>query len=397
MTHAAAAGGPRRAGRRRHGPGRRHRGLGARRLRAATGGPGFCQAGKVNAVLCLRGRDPRRHRPLRLRGWECASGLQRVQLDTGVPVVFGVLTTDTLEQALERSRARSVEQGSGGGADRDRDGSAPAHPSVVVIEGVLLPPDGHSWSVHAVDTAWIPDLPSVQGSGDRRIECTNAREAGPGGRHGSTDEREMAHTDPAGVAGPSAPAWTRRLSPRRSARDPDGGTGRGGSGRHPLPSRGAPGRAVPRSLRHRAWVPPGVRQGGDGAGAAARPRDRRQLGQLAAGARAAGRAPHRRGPGPPRSWPFGEATGRLHGGGVRQRDAGPAQRAGDRPGHGGGSLTGRWRGGTVRLPVPRALRTPGACRQRGSRPDGEPAAARRRRTRCRGVDATARHPTGQAR
>ena len=34
---------------------------------------------------------------------ECASGLQRVQLDTGVPVVFGVLTTDSVEQALARS------------------------------------------------------------------------------------------------------------------------------------------------------------------------------------------------------------------------------------------------------------------------------------------------------
>jgi 6,7-dimethyl-8-ribityllumazine synthase len=34
---------------------------------------------------------------------ECASGIQRVQLDTGVPVVFGVLTTDTVDQALVRS------------------------------------------------------------------------------------------------------------------------------------------------------------------------------------------------------------------------------------------------------------------------------------------------------
>jgi 6,7-dimethyl-8-ribityllumazine synthase len=33
---------------------------------------------------------------------ECASGLMRVQLDTGVPCVFGVLTTDTVEQAVER-------------------------------------------------------------------------------------------------------------------------------------------------------------------------------------------------------------------------------------------------------------------------------------------------------
>ena len=34
---------------------------------------------------------------------ECASGLARVQLDSGVPVVFGVLTTENVEQALERS------------------------------------------------------------------------------------------------------------------------------------------------------------------------------------------------------------------------------------------------------------------------------------------------------
>jgi 6,7-dimethyl-8-ribityllumazine synthase len=34
---------------------------------------------------------------------ECARGVQDVQLATGVPVVFGVLTTDTVAQALERS------------------------------------------------------------------------------------------------------------------------------------------------------------------------------------------------------------------------------------------------------------------------------------------------------
>ena len=34
---------------------------------------------------------------------ECARGLQDVQLDSGIPVIFGVLTTDTVDQALERS------------------------------------------------------------------------------------------------------------------------------------------------------------------------------------------------------------------------------------------------------------------------------------------------------
>src|SRR6185369_2285979 len=33
----------------------------------------------------------------------CAEGLQQAQLETGVPVVFGVLTTENLDQALERS------------------------------------------------------------------------------------------------------------------------------------------------------------------------------------------------------------------------------------------------------------------------------------------------------
>ena len=34
---------------------------------------------------------------------QCAAGLQRAQLDSGVPIVFGVLTTDTAEDALARA------------------------------------------------------------------------------------------------------------------------------------------------------------------------------------------------------------------------------------------------------------------------------------------------------
>lgn len=34
---------------------------------------------------------------------ECARGIQDAQLDTGVPIIFGVLTTENLDQALERS------------------------------------------------------------------------------------------------------------------------------------------------------------------------------------------------------------------------------------------------------------------------------------------------------
>lgn len=42
---------------------------------------------------------------------ECARGVQSVQLETGVPVVFGVLTTETVAQALERSRPDDTNKG----------------------------------------------------------------------------------------------------------------------------------------------------------------------------------------------------------------------------------------------------------------------------------------------
>jgi 6,7-dimethyl-8-ribityllumazine synthase len=42
---------------------------------------------------------------------ECARGLQDVQLATGVPVIFGVLTTNTIEQALERSLPDETNKG----------------------------------------------------------------------------------------------------------------------------------------------------------------------------------------------------------------------------------------------------------------------------------------------
>ena len=42
---------------------------------------------------------------------QCAAGVQRAQLDTGVPVVFGVLTTDTVEQALERAGTKAGNKG----------------------------------------------------------------------------------------------------------------------------------------------------------------------------------------------------------------------------------------------------------------------------------------------
>lgn len=71
----------------------------------------FAHAGKVDAVVCLGAviRGDTGHYDF-VAG-ECASGIQQVQLATGVPVIFGVLTTDTLDQALVRSEPDQTNKG----------------------------------------------------------------------------------------------------------------------------------------------------------------------------------------------------------------------------------------------------------------------------------------------
>jgi 6,7-dimethyl-8-ribityllumazine synthase len=58
--------------------------------------------GECDAVICvgavIRGDTPH----FDYVAGECAAGIMRVSLDTGVPIVFGVLTTDDLDQALAR-------------------------------------------------------------------------------------------------------------------------------------------------------------------------------------------------------------------------------------------------------------------------------------------------------
>lgn len=42
---------------------------------------------------------------------ECTKGLAQVSLDTGVPISFGVLTVDSIEQAIERSGTKAGNKG----------------------------------------------------------------------------------------------------------------------------------------------------------------------------------------------------------------------------------------------------------------------------------------------
>ncbi len=66
---------------------------------------------KYDAVICLgaviRGGTPHFDHIAA----EVTKGIAKVNLDTGVPVIYGVITTDTLEQAIERSGTKAGNKG----------------------------------------------------------------------------------------------------------------------------------------------------------------------------------------------------------------------------------------------------------------------------------------------
>lgn len=71
----------------------------------------LAESGRVDAVICLaaviRGATPH----FDLVAGEIAKGIAQVSLATGVPATFGVLTTDTLEQAVERAGTKQGNKG----------------------------------------------------------------------------------------------------------------------------------------------------------------------------------------------------------------------------------------------------------------------------------------------
>ena len=72
----------------------------------------MARSGNYHAVLCLgaviRGATPH----FDYVAGEVAKGTAQVMLDTGVPILFGVLTTDTIEQAIERAGTKAGNKGS---------------------------------------------------------------------------------------------------------------------------------------------------------------------------------------------------------------------------------------------------------------------------------------------
>ena len=53
---------------------------------------------------------------------EAAKGIAKASVESGVPIAFGVITADTIEQAIERAGTKERQQGQGRGSYRDRDG-----------------------------------------------------------------------------------------------------------------------------------------------------------------------------------------------------------------------------------------------------------------------------------
>jgi 6,7-dimethyl-8-ribityllumazine synthase len=69
------------------------------------------QKGSYSAVICLgtviRGATPH----FEYVASEVSKGVAQVSLETGVPVAFGVITSDTIEQAVERAGTKSGNKG----------------------------------------------------------------------------------------------------------------------------------------------------------------------------------------------------------------------------------------------------------------------------------------------
>jgi 6,7-dimethyl-8-ribityllumazine synthase len=71
----------------------------------------MAQRQKYDSIICLgaviRGSTPH----FEYVSSEVSKGIASVSLESGVPVIFGVITTDTLEQAIERAGSKSGNKG----------------------------------------------------------------------------------------------------------------------------------------------------------------------------------------------------------------------------------------------------------------------------------------------
>ncbi len=104
-------------------------------------------------------------------------GVRGVMRDTGVPIAFGVLTTDDLDQALARAGGSAGQQGRRGGARGDRDGApgarARARPPEALVSGPRTAPRHRSRQA-ALQVLYAADVGAAQPRSRRAHEASLA-------------------------------------------------------------------------------------------------------------------------------------------------------------------------------------------------------------------------------
>jgi 6,7-dimethyl-8-ribityllumazine synthase len=72
---------------------------------------GFAKTGRYDAVICLGAVIRGETSHYDMVAGQAAGGAGSVSMDTGVPTIFGVLTTENMDQALNRAGGKSGNMG----------------------------------------------------------------------------------------------------------------------------------------------------------------------------------------------------------------------------------------------------------------------------------------------
>ena len=85
--------------------------MGSRSLRDPGNSPRLANSKKYDAIICLgtviRGATPHFDYVCN----ECAKGVAQVSMDNDLPIGFGLLTCDTIDQAVERAGCKAGNKG----------------------------------------------------------------------------------------------------------------------------------------------------------------------------------------------------------------------------------------------------------------------------------------------
>ena len=94
----------------------------------------LAQTKRYDAIICLgaviRGGTPH----FEYIAAEVSKGIAKVGLDTGLPVTFGIITADTLEQAIERAGTKAGNKGF--------DAAVDAIEMASLLKGIIIPDVG---------------------------------------------------------------------------------------------------------------------------------------------------------------------------------------------------------------------------------------------------------------